>query len=119
MVALAALTACDVQNGQFVTAGPETVTTAPVAQAATPAAYIQTFDGTPNRTFTALGDIEIEVSKLTAFHPDPTREDALERLRQEASKRGADAVINVTVGAPRVVPLSWASRKVTGTAVKF
>ena len=46
-----------------------------------------------NHKYTTLGDIEVTVNKMTIFHSDPTREQVNEKLRDEAVKLGADAVI--------------------------
>ncbi|WP_299295140.1 heavy metal-binding domain-containing protein [uncultured Tateyamaria sp.] len=116
--ALVFVAACDVQDGQYVVPASGEKAPQAVAAPSTPDS-IQVFEEAPNRAFSSLGEIEIDVNKLTAFHPNPTREQAIERLRQEAAKRGADAIINVTVGEVKISPISWGSRNATATAVKF
>jgi len=120
LLCIAAIAACDVQDGQYATAAPGS-TKAPESAVAKPATpeQVQIIEGTPTRAFNVLGPLDVTANKLTAFHPNPTREAALGRLREAAAKLGADAVINVTVGEVKVVPLSWGARQATGTAVKF
>ena len=121
-IALLALAACDVQDGQYAVnnAGSTTAASAPAAQPAsvTPAS-VQVFEGTPSQAFTVVGPLDVSVNKLTAFHPSPTREAAIARLQEAAAKLGANAVINVSIGDVKVTPLSWGARQATGTAVKF
>ena len=66
---------------------------------------------------THLGNVGL--NKLTIFHPDPTREQAAQRLREEAAKLGADAVINVEIGEVGLGLLSWATRDARGQAIRF
>ncbi|WP_238841111.1 heavy metal-binding domain-containing protein [Roseobacter cerasinus] len=117
IAACVTLAACDVQDGQY--ALPKSTSTQ--APAATPvaASQVQIFEGEPNRAYTVIGPLDIEVSKLTALHPTPTREAAITRLQEAAGRLGADAVINVVIGENRVILTSWGSRRATGTAVKF
>ncbi|WP_024301661.1 hypothetical protein [Pseudogulbenkiania sp. MAI-1] len=53
-------------------------------------------DSLPNKKYTAVGPIEVSIKKLTAFHKNPTREQANEALSEKARVIGADAVVNVT-----------------------
>ncbi|MCF6433074.1 MULTISPECIES: hypothetical protein [unclassified Leisingera] len=69
--------------------------------------------------FQVLGPVKTSVGKPTAFHPAPTVADAEKKLRIEAAKLGADAVINAEVGNVGVCPLSWGCRAASGTAVKL
>ena len=50
----------------------------------------------PDKTYREIGPIEVSVKKLTAFHKDPTKEQANEALIERARVIGANAVINVT-----------------------
>lgn len=87
---------------------------------ATDPARIEIFDGDiRDRRYTVLGEIAVTLNKLTAFHPDPTRDQAVQRLRGEAGKLGADAVINVEIGEIGLGFLTWASRDAKGRAVRF
>lgn len=71
------------------------------------------------RPYEVLGKVSVSLNKLTIFHPDPTREQAAQRLREEAAKLGADAVINVEIGEVGLGLLSWASRDAEGQAILF
>jgi len=53
-------------------------------------------EGVPDRKYKELGPVEVSIKKLTAFHKDPTREQANEALVEKARMIGADAVIKVT-----------------------
>ncbi|MEX0303621.1 MAG: hypothetical protein AB3N24_14480 [Leisingera sp.] len=69
--------------------------------------------------FQVLSTVNTSVGKLTAFHPAPTVADAEQKLRIEAAKLGADAVINAKIGEVGICPLSWGCRQASGTAVKL
>lgn len=72
-----------------------------------------------DRPYTVLGDISVDVKKTTIFNKDPTREQAAEKLREEAVKLGADAVVLVRYGSVGVSAFSWGSLDAKGRAVKF
>jgi uncharacterized protein YbjQ (UPF0145 family) len=72
-----------------------------------------------DRPYTTLGDISVDVNKTTLFHKDPTREQADQKLREEALKLGADAVVLVRYGTVGVSAFSWGSLNAKGRAVKF
>ncbi len=117
------LAACNVDSAGHYTstaAKPEnTVETASAPAAAVNPAEVQLFSGAPGRTYTEVKKLKIDVNKLTAFHANPTEEDARNRLKQEAAKLGADAVINVEISDVKVTALSWGARTVSGTAIKY
>jgi hypothetical protein len=69
--------------------------------------------------FQIVAPVEATVAKVSAFHPNPTVEQAQQKLRVEAAELGADAVINAQIGNVQVCPFSWACRVSTGTAVKL
>ena len=69
--------------------------------------------------FQVLAELSTTVAKATAFHPNPTADQARRKLQVEAAELGADAVINAQIGTVQVCPFSWACRVSTGTAVKF
>lgn len=127
---LALLGACSSQNwstAQVTPAGqspqPTSVSdssTRTAAVYATDPARIEIFEGDiKDRRYSVLGEIAVTLNKLTAFHPDPTREQAIQRLREEAGKLGADAVINAEIGEVGLGLLTWASRDAKGRAVRF
>ena len=87
--------------------------------ARTKADIVVTQNDIADRPYTNLGDITVQVRKTTLFHPDPTREQVNEKLRNEASKLGADAVVLVRYGTVGVSALSWGELEGKGRAVKF
>ena len=72
-----------------------------------------------DRPYEAIADISVTVNKTTIFHPDPTRAMVAERLREEAAKLGADAVIHVRYGTVGIGVLSWGSLDANGRAVVY
>jgi uncharacterized protein YbjQ (UPF0145 family) len=72
-----------------------------------------------DRQYSSLGDITVTVNKTTVFHPNPTREMVNQKLREEAAKLGADAVILVRYGTVGVSFMSWGSLEGKGRAIKF
>ena len=72
-----------------------------------------------DRAYETIGDISVTVNKTTIFHPDPTREMVTERLKEEAAKLGADAVIHVRYGTVGIGFVSWGSLDGKGRAIVF
>lgn len=72
-----------------------------------------------DRPYTVLGDISVTVNKTTVFHSDPTKEMVNEKLREEATKLGADAVTHVRYGTIGISMMSWGSLDGKGRAVQF
>ncbi len=72
-----------------------------------------------NRKYRILGDIEVTVNKTTIFNDDPTPEMVDERLREEAAKLHADAIVLVRYGTVGASRFSTASLKGQGRAVTF
>jgi uncharacterized protein YbjQ (UPF0145 family) len=66
-----------------------------------------------------VGDISVNVNKTTIFNEDPTREKVNEKLREDAAKLGADAVILVRYGTVGIGLMSWGSLDGKGRAVVF
>ncbi|GJL81268.1 MAG: hypothetical protein DHS20C01_09020 [marine bacterium B5-7] len=75
-------------------------------------------DSLPGRTYTEVGPIEVTVKKLTAFHKNPTREQANAALMDKARTIGADAVIDVTY-KNGVGLTTWGYIKANGSGVKL
>ncbi|WP_052265347.1 hypothetical protein [Ruegeria sp. ANG-R] len=75
--------------------------------------------GDPGRQYTKITDLKVTVNKTTAFHPSPTPELVIAKLKEEAAAVGANAVINTKISEVHITPLSWGSRTGTGEAVKF
>lgn len=75
-------------------------------------------EGVPDREYKELGPVEVSIKKLTAFHKDPTREQANEALIEKARIIGADAVIKVTYDHG-VGFTTWGYIDAKGTGVKL
>ena len=75
-------------------------------------------DAMPSRRYTAVGPIEVSVKKLTAFHKDPTKDQANEALIEKARAMGANGVINVKYKSG-VGFTTWGYIDASGTAVKL
>ncbi|MCB1339537.1 MAG: heavy metal-binding domain-containing protein [Pseudooceanicola sp.] len=73
----------------------------------------------PAGSYRKLADLRVTVNKTTAFHPNPTREQVIDKLRTDAAKLGADAVIDVAVSEVQISAFSWGTRTGTGTAVSL
>lgn len=84
-----------------------------------PAKIILTKQDITDRKYEVIQDIEVTVNKTTVFHPDPTPALVDEKLRADAAKLGADAVVLVSYGEVGVSLLSWGSLDGKGRAVKF
>ena len=72
-----------------------------------------------DRPYRTLAELAVTVNKSTIFHPDPTKELVAEKLREEAAKLGADAVVLVRYGTVGVSLMSWGSLDGKGRAVAF
>ena len=71
-----------------------------------------------HRKYKEIGEIEAQVKKSMAYHPDPTEEQANVVLSEKAKRLGADAVINVTYESKKSYT-SWGVITARGIAVKF
>lgn len=72
-----------------------------------------------DRPYRNLGELNVTVNKSTIFHPDPTKELVAQKLREEAAKLGADAVVLVRYGTVGISLMSWGSLDGKGRAVAF
>tara|TARA_E500000318_G_scaffold48455_1_gene45592 strand:- start:206 stop:607 length:402 start_codon:yes stop_codon:yes gene_type:complete len=72
-----------------------------------------------DRPYEVVGGIDVQVSKTTIFHPDPTRQLVDEALQRRAAALGADAVINVKYSDVHISFISWGSMDGKGQVVKF
>lgn len=72
-----------------------------------------------DKKYKTLAELEVDVNKTTIFHKDPTKEAVNEKLKEEASKIGADAVIFVRYGTVGISMFSWGSLNGKGRAIKF
>ena len=73
----------------------------------------------PDRKYVSLGDVTVNVNKTTVFHAAPTRDMVNQKLKEEAAKLGADAVVLVRYGSVGVSALSYGSLEGKGRAIKF
>lgn len=96
----------------------DTSQSAPVAAIA-PASVVLTTEDITDRQYASLGDIWTTVNKTTVFHPNPTKEMVNEKLKEEAAKLGADAVILVRYGEVGMGLFSWGSLEGRGRAIRF
>lgn len=71
------------------------------------------------RSYNIIGDITATVNKPTMFSADPTPNMVAAKLREEAAKIGADAVIQVRLGKVGVTLWSYGSLEGKGRAIKF
>lgn len=72
-----------------------------------------------DKKYKSIGDISVTLNKTTAFHPDPTKEQVIEKLKEKASDLGADAVVYARFGKVGMSMLSWGSLEGKGRAVKL
>ncbi|CAN5549225.1 hypothetical protein BH10PSE6_BH10PSE6_49520 [soil metagenome] len=94
--------------------------TAEPRREARPVAQIEIMEGDiTDRPYKSLGDVSVTVNKVTIFNADPTRDMVNQRLRTEAAKLGADAVIQVRYGTVGIGALSWGSLDGKGRAIAF
>lgn len=77
---------------------------------------IQIFAGEPGRTYETVGPLRARVTAATIFSKTPTIEDVNLKLREEAVRLGANAVINVTYSRG-VSAMSWKAMTADGTGV--
>jgi hypothetical protein len=77
---------------------------------------IEIFAGDPGRPYETLGPLRARVTAATIFSKTPTVEDVNLKLREEAVRLGANAVINVTYSRG-VSATSWKAMTADGTGV--
>lgn len=92
---------------------------APVETPKSPTDIILTEKDITDRKYETLADLEVTVNKTTIFHADPTKELVAEKLKEEASKLNADAVILVRYGTVGIGLFSWGSLDGKGRAIRF
>ena len=79
---------------------------------------IEIHDGEPDRPYEAVGEVRARMGARTALSKAPTIEDINSKLREEAMRLGATAVIRVEYKRG-VIPSSWKGLTATGLAVKL
>ena len=88
-------------------------------QAKNPSDIIVTMEDITDRDYNVLADLDVSVNKTTIFNADPTREMIDAKLREEAAKINADAVILVRYGTVGIGLMSWGSLDGKGRAIAF
>lgn len=89
------------------------------AEQTAPAEILLTEEDITDRAYVSLGDITVNVNKTTVFNKNPTKEQVDEKLKEKASKMGADAVVFVRYGEGGIGFFSWGNLEGKGRAVKF
>jgi hypothetical protein len=93
---------------------------AAAGRAPTPVEQIRVIEGdVTDKPYKSLGDVSVTVNKVSILNADPTREMVDQRLRAQAAKLGADAVIQVRYGTVGISALSWGSLDGKGRAIAF
>ena len=73
---------------------------------------------TPQKSFKEIQRMEVSIKKLTAFHADPTRQQANDELKKRAAALGGNGVINVQYQSGFGLT-TWGYMDAQGVAVKF
>ena len=71
------------------------------------------------KKYNVIGKISVKLSKWAGLSPDPTKEDANNKLREEAAKKGANAIIFLRYSDPKITLTSWGVLEANGEAVRF
>ncbi|MEM6376129.1 MAG: heavy metal-binding domain-containing protein [Pseudomonadota bacterium] len=80
---------------------------------------VQIFEGSlPAGSYDVVTDLVVSVNKTTAFNANPTREQVVAKLQEEAASIGANAVINAEISEVQVSLMSWGTRNGKGQAVR-
>lgn len=77
---------------------------------------IEIHTGNIDRPYKTIGYITAKVGAATAFSKTPTIEDVNFKLKEEAIKRGANAIINVSYDRG-ISMTSWKALSASGTAI--
>ena len=72
-----------------------------------------------DRPYTRLGEVSVNVTKLNPWGEDPTQAEAEAKLKEEAVKKGADALIYVRYTKVGVSYNRWSGIEGKAQAVKF
>ncbi|MDE2484942.1 MAG: hypothetical protein KGL32_06785 [candidate division NC10 bacterium] len=116
----AAWSTADVQAPSMAPSTAVAPASAPTLRAPTTVDKVALFEGDVfDRAYETIGDISVTVNKTTIFHHDPTRELVARRLKEEAAKLGADAVILVRYGTVGIGFMSWGSLDGKGRAIIY
>src|ERR1044072_6015526 len=77
---------------------------------------IEIHDGKPAQPYRVVGDVKAKVGAATAFSKAPTLDDVNAKLREQAARLGANAVIDVQYKRGATAT-SWKGLTAVGTAV--
>jgi hypothetical protein len=77
---------------------------------------IPVHEGEPGGPYRVVGEIKAKVGAATVFSKTPTLEDVNFKLREQAAKLGANAVVQVQYKRG-VIATSWKGMTATGVAV--
>lgn len=72
-----------------------------------------------DRPYSTLGEVSVSVTKLNPWGEDPTQQQAEAKLKEEAVKKGADALIFVRYTKVGVSYNRWSGIEGKAQAVKF
>jgi hypothetical protein len=72
-----------------------------------------------DRPYRVVAEVKATVRKVTRFSPDPSEQWIYREIWQQASKVGADAVVNAKYGEAIPGVLAYAHVKASGQAIKF
>jgi hypothetical protein len=75
--------------------------------------------GRVDRTYTALGRVSAKQSRQTLHQGSPQLDDINGKLRMDAVRLGADAVVQVQYKRGGLSLTSWSSLEASGTAVRW
>lgn len=87
--------------------------------ATAPERIILTREDITDRTYQAIGDIKVIVTRNFLPDPDPTQEEVDQKLKETAAGLGADAVILIRYGSAGITLTSWGKLEAQGRAVFF
>lgn len=79
---------------------------------------IEIHDGEPEQPYERVGDVRVRLGARTALHQAPTLEQANARLREQALRIGANAVVHV-IYKRGPIPSSWKGLTATGIGVRL
>lgn len=118
---ISSLTACGHRTSvRFKTPTGESVRSSYPATVTIMSKHILLTDGDITyRPYRVIGDIKITISKWSILDKTPTQAMINKRLKEEAAKRGADAVIFVRYGTPGIGAFTWGKLQGRGRAVAF
>lgn len=89
------------------------------ARAAPATEVLLSQDDIADRSYHVIGDLKVTVRKQTLLSAEPTRARVDEKLRKQARKMGADAIILVRYGTVGMGMIGWGELEGRGRAIRF